>query len=194
MLPAAALLSALIGATQPIYSIDGIALGSTISDVTHSLGKPGSSGVNASMWRTKAGGSITVVTDVHGLITMVDVVGGPHEHRSLSLPNGEATLGETGHVNYLPPPEATVKDECGAGLIGAPCEAYTLPGDLELVVNFGFNNGMADWGLSEAILGSRDDLLLSGRIIFRAHNRRSGEKKSRRDIVGFFCCKIGKSN
>ena len=40
-----------------------------------------------------------------------------------------------------------------------------LPGDVELVVNFGVDNGSSDWGLSEAILGYREALSRAGRII-----------------------------
>ena len=137
-----------IAAARPSYSIDGVTLGSNVAAIIKQRGTPDAANKSTYTWRSQAGGSLTIVTDSRGTITLIDVIAGPHEHRDFALPNGGGVTGESGHVNYSPPPGATLKDECGAGLVGSPCEAFTLIGGVELVVNFGADNNTADWGLS----------------------------------------------
>jgi hypothetical protein len=150
----------------PSYSLDRVVLGSTVSEATVILGKPNVSSIPAYQWRNSYGGTVTL-TASNGHITLIDVIVGEHERRDIKAAGFAGTLGETGHVNFefTAPPNVTSDDLCGAGLIGSPCIAYTLPGGVELVANFGKDNGFADWALSELVLGDRDNLMASGRVI-----------------------------
>ncbi len=146
-------------------SVDGIFLGSNIFATVAKRGKPDEASRHTYKWRTQQGGSVTVATSDDGIVTVIDVIAGSHERRELDVPNGPVVLGETGHVNYADPPQSVLKDSCGAGLVGGPCEAYTLSDGTELIMNFGKDTGLADWALNEVIIGNRSALLQSGRII-----------------------------
>lgn len=99
---------------------------------------------------------------------MIDLLAGKNERRSVKLPSD---FGESVYVlgprarKLFPPDGARLADSCGAGLLGEPCLAYTLPDGVELITNFGRDTGMYDWMLSEVILGNRNTLLREGRII-----------------------------
>ena len=159
------LVGRMANASNPSYSLDGIALGSSVKDAVRVLGEPDASNGSTYKWNNSSGGTVTVVADSTGSINLIDVLGGSHEQRDIDAAGGGGTLGETGHVNFVQPPNATVNDRCGAGLSGSPCIAYTLPGDVELVANFGKDTGLADWALSELILANRALLLKSGKVI-----------------------------
>jgi hypothetical protein len=159
----------LTGVVQPNYSVDGIPIGSSVNALERRFGRPTSSTAYASVWLTTAGGKRIVTADRNGRIVGIDVLAGPHERRDIELPSGSATgafeLGETSHVNYYPYPNgAVLNDRCGATLSGSPCEAFTLPNGLEFVINFGMDNGTADWAMSEVILASREALIKRGVI------------------------------
>jgi hypothetical protein len=151
-------------AAPTTYSLDGIVLGSTANDAVSVLGKPNVSSSTKYEWINPSGGTVTTLVNPNGRITLIDVVAGKHEHRQINAAGGSGTLGETGHVNFIEPPNASGGDLCGAMYVGSPCIAYTLPGGAELVANFGEDNGMSDWYLSELVLGSRDQLAASGRV------------------------------
>jgi hypothetical protein len=159
----------LTGVVHPSYSVDGIAIGSSLKTLERTFGKPASSTASATLWLTPSGGKRIITTDRNGTIVGIDVFAGPHGRRDIELPSGSGTgvfeLGETGHVNYYPYPSgATLSDRCGARFTGSPCEAFTLPGGLELVVNFGRDNGTADWAMSEVVLANREALIKRGVI------------------------------
>jgi len=159
----------LLGVDGRVYSIDNIAFGSNVRDVIASRGKPSESGDGTYSWFNSGGGKITLMADASGAITLIDLLIGIHEKRSVKVPSedGEAQIvpAETGHVNYSQPRDAVLNDRCGAGLNGAPCLAFTLPGELEYIVNFGRDSGYADWYMSEIVIGGRQSLMRSGRII-----------------------------
>lgn len=151
--------------STPPYSIDNIALGSTLSDAIRTLGVPDLSSSTTAQWINPTGGTKTVVAGPDGHIVLIDILASGHERRQIDAAGGRGNFGETGHANFIDPPNATQEDSCGAGLIGSPCFAYSLPGSVELVANFGEDNGFADWWLSEIVLGNRDLLLAAGRVI-----------------------------
>jgi hypothetical protein len=165
---AVALIGAAAASTPPTsYSLDRVVLGSTMDDAVRILGKPDVSSSPTFQWTNASGGTDLVVTDSDGHITLIDVIAGAHERREIKAAGFDGVLGETGHVNFefSATSNVTSGDSCGAGLIGAPCIAYSLPGGVELIANFGKDNGLADWALSELVLGKRDLLLASGRVI-----------------------------
>jgi len=147
------------------YSLDRIVLGSNVKEAIRILGRPSISSATTYRWDNSSGGTITLLTDSNGNITLIDVLGGNHERRAIDAAGGGGTLGETAHANFNPPKNAKIKDSCGAGLAGEPCVAYTLPKGVELVANFGKNTGLADWALTELVLSDRTLLLASGRVI-----------------------------
>jgi hypothetical protein len=144
------------------WSLDGVRLGAKIDQVIASRGKPSRTVGNLYYWDNAAGGVLHVETDRHGNIAEIDVHGGPHEIRTVSLPalppQVAIVLGESGHVNYIPPADATPLDEdlCAElGLApGKPCETLTLKGGAILIINFGIDTGMADGLLSDIILAA----------------------------------------
>jgi hypothetical protein len=163
---------ALVGAAPastppPSNSLDRVVLGSTIDDAKLILGKPDVASGATFQWNNANGGRVTVVSNSDNHITLIDVIAGEHERREIRAAGFYGVLGETGHVNFefSATPNVTTDDSCGAGLIGSPCIAYTLPGGVELIANFGKDNGLSDWALSELILGNRNLLLASGRVI-----------------------------
>lgn len=163
---------ALIGAApasapSPSYSLDGVVLGSNVSDAIRILGIPSLSTSTTVQWTNSYGGSVTVLAGPDGHITLIDEIAGAHELRDIKAAGFGGVLGESGHVNFefSGQTQPTINDSCGAGLVGSPCFAYTLPGGVELVANFGKDNGTADWALSELVLGDRDFLIASGRVI-----------------------------
>ena len=151
--------------TSATYVLDHIALGSNIKDVIGSKGQPDLHSSFTYQWSNATGGITTVLVDSTGAIVLIDVLAGKNEKRSIDAPGGGGILGESGHINVVTPADATPGDWCGAGLIGSPCWAYVMPGGVELVTNFGKDNGLADWALTELILARRDVLLSSGRVI-----------------------------
>jgi hypothetical protein len=151
-------------AVPTVYSLDGIVLGSVVNDAVSALGNPNVSSSTKYQWRNSSGGTVTALVNPDGQITLIDVVAGKNEHRQANAAGGGGTLGETGPVNFVKPPKASGGDLCGAEYVGSPCIAYTLPGGADLVANFGEDNGMADWYLSELVLGNRDLLVASGRV------------------------------
>jgi hypothetical protein len=159
------------GAESLAYSVDGVALGSSLSDLIASRGEPRASGDNTYTWAEPAGRELTVVTLANGVTVLIDVRVGKGETGRLQLPAEppQTSIGLVGssHINYNPPSEATHVDECGPSLKGMPCEALTLPQGAELIVNFGKDIGMMDGLVSEVILGNRDLLLQRGQIIRR---------------------------
>jgi|SRR5579872_7481795 len=157
-------------AVSPSYSLDGIVLGSTVAAAIRTLGKPTVSSSTKYKWTNSSGGTDTVLASPDGNIILIDVVAGKYEQRQIDAAGGSGTLGETGHVNFIEPTNASGEDTCGPVFVGAPCVAYTLPGGVELVANFGEDNGMADWYLSELVLGSRDLMIASGRVIAEGKN------------------------
>jgi len=152
-------------APQTSFSLDGITLGSTLVDAITVLGTPTLSNSPTYEWTNSFGGTVTVVANPDGHISLIDVLAGKAERRQIDAAGGGGTLGESGHVNFIEPSNAVQVDSCGAGIIGAPCLALTLTGGVELVANFGKDNGFADWALSELVLGNRDLLISSGRVI-----------------------------
>jgi hypothetical protein len=158
------------------YSVDGVTLGSNVRDLLQSRGKPNDSEFGPLYgWRNSAGGKLTVMTDSSGNITVISLHAGSKERRWVLLPSYEGEdyylLGDTGHANYTQPRETIERpnyDLCGSELKGSPCEAFTLPHGIELVLNFGedINQG-ADWALSQVILGNRDYLIQSGIVVTR---------------------------
>lgn len=70
-------------------------------------------------------------------------------------------------MNYAVPALQDFDLRCSMKLKGSPCWIYTLPDATVLVTNFGRDNGMADWFLTEVILGYRDALVARGNIIPR---------------------------
>jgi hypothetical protein len=145
-----------------VYSLDGISLGASVSDVIKARGEPQTKLGDRYTWMNSAGGILAVSTDANGRVTVIDVVAGEHEVRKVQLPGVEphstATLGETAHVNYVQPPEATFDVLCG-GYAGEPCESFKLSGGAALIVNFGKDSGLSDWFLSEVVLGNREAIL-----------------------------------
>lgn len=146
------------------YALDGVALGTTLQQLMEQKGKPQDSNGSEYTWVNAAGGTLTVVADPKGSIVAVDVRAGKDEVRELQIPGAvsgaTATLGATGHVNYMQPQEAVDDDLCGS-LLGQ-CEAMRLNDGNELIVDFGKDNGMADWYMSEVILGNRNVLARLG--------------------------------
>ncbi len=166
----------MIGATpapspMPSYSLDGITLGSSVDDAIRNLGKPHSSGNKTYEWNNTAGGKITALVNPSRHVVVIDVLVGAHERRRVDVAGGGGILGESGHVNFLEPPKSSARDLCGPRFVGSPCIAYTLPGDVDLVANFGMNDGLSDWALSELVLGNRDLMLASGGVIAKSQSQ-----------------------
>jgi len=108
-----------------------------------------------------------VSTDSDGTIVVIDVTAGPAEIRSVEVLGRVLQFNDGGHMNNAPPdwvPD-TGGDACGPSLKGSPCWGYLLPTNDELLMNFGHDNGTADWDLTEVVLGSRTALLKSGMAV-----------------------------
>jgi hypothetical protein len=144
-------------AESPAYALDGVALGSSVKELLAKRGSPRRVDGSSYSWVNAKGGALTVTTDSAGLVSIVDVTAGQNEARGVALPAGPsetyANLG-WGHVNYSPPVDAVDNPTLCAGLHlrGEPCEAFDLPNGDALVLNFGTDQGLSDWGLSEIIL------------------------------------------
>lgn len=152
----------------PVYSLDGVTLGSAVTAYIAERGKPNVQSGSSYVWRKGQGGSLTVKTDSVGTIAIIDVRAGKKEIRSIDVLGRLAHFNDGGHINEPPPlwvPLWAAGDGCGAGLRGSPCSSYLLPKDGELVMNFGGDNGMADWDLTEVIVGYRAALLESGFVV-----------------------------
>lgn len=152
-----------------IYSLDGVTLGSNIGDVIHKRGKPTSRSRSIYTWANVQGGALTLTTDAAGAIVIVDVRAGRREVRSVDVSGTEERFNDGGHVNWLQPAWAnrSSTDACGPSLHGSPCWGFLLPRGAELVMNFGGDNGGADWDLTELILGRRS-ILAAAKIISKA--------------------------
>lgn len=142
------------------WSLDGTRLGTKIVRVIAARGKPDRTIGNIYYWYNAAGGTVEVETDRRGEVAEVSVEGGPREIRTVLLPAAPpqtvAVLGQSGHVNYVPPPGAISLGEelcIELGLRpGKPCEVYRLPGGAILLLNFGNDAGLSDGLLDEVIL------------------------------------------
>jgi len=150
----------------PVYTLDGVALGSPVVDYVAKHGKPDTVKAGVYVWRNARGGTLSVTPDSDGTIVLIDVRAGAAEMRSVAVLGTVLRFDDGGHINEPPPDWALgVGDACGPGLKGSPCWSYLLPRNDELVMNFGHDNGMADWDLSEVVLGSRQALLTSGVVV-----------------------------
>jgi hypothetical protein len=154
-----------------VYSLDGVDLGSNISDLIASRGKSQTTPLGTYRWTNSAGTTLAVDTAADGTILVIDVRAGKDDHDEVTLPaeppQTSVVFAETSHMNYNPPRGSTFVDDCGPGLTGMPCWVTTLPGNVDLVTNFGKDNGTFDGFLSEVILGHRDTLIGIGRVVRR---------------------------
>jgi hypothetical protein len=150
------------------YSLDGILLGSSISDLLRSRGKPAFAVGHSYKWFNRVGGSLIVTTDADGTIVLIDVRAGSTEQRAVQLPSNMSPssliFNKHSHENYIAPPEAREEDYCGYGLQGKPCVALVLSGDAELILNFGAGVG-PDGLLIEVILGLHTVMKADSRVI-----------------------------
>jgi hypothetical protein len=123
------------------------------------------------VWTNAVGRRLTVTADSSGSVAVIDVLAGEKDKGLVQLPAEppqlNAVFGETNHMAYDAPYDASQIDDCGSSLTGKPCWVFSLPGEVDLVVNFGKDSGFADGYLSEVILGKREALALSGQILQR---------------------------
>jgi hypothetical protein len=156
-----------------VYTLDGVALGSPVRSYISIRGNPDTVGARVYVWRSARGGTLSVATDSDGTIVFIDVTAGAAEIRSVEVLGGVLRFDDGGHMNNAPPDWVPYGggDACGPSLKGSPCWVYLLPRDDELIMNFGHDNGMADWDLSEVVLGSRVALLKSGLVTGAASPR-----------------------
>ena len=121
----------------------------------------------------RPGGTLSVTTDSDGTIVVIDVTAGVAEIRSVEVLGRMLQFNDGGHMNEPPPPWVAYGggDTCGPSLKGSPCWTYLVPSDDELVMNFGHDNGMADWDLSEVALGSRAALRSAGLVASPSRGR-----------------------
>lgn len=159
------LLAVILAEQMSRYCVDDVCLGQNVSIVRSQRGAPSESNGATFTWVDENADHLTVVTKGDGTIALIDLIANPGDDREIQLPGQPVELGKAGHVNYVPPAEARYGDLCGSGLLGKPCEAIRLDRDAELVMNFGMDNGTADWGLSEVILADRSLLIAAGRVI-----------------------------
>ena len=152
-----------------VYSLDGVDLGSNISDLIARRGKSQPTPLGTYRWTNSAGTTLAVDTAADGTILVIDVRAGKDDHDEITLPaeppQTAAVFSESAHMNYNPPRGSTFVDLCGPGLTGMPCWVTTLPGNVDLVTNFGKDSRMADGFLSEVILGRRATLIGIGRVV-----------------------------
>lgn len=148
----------------PVFYLDGVALSSTISEYLAKHRKPDQ--VSALTYNTQ-GGTLSIKTDSKGSIILVDAKAGPTEVRSVDVLGRLARFNDGGHMNNAPPDWVPYGggDACSSSLKGSPCWGYQLPRDCELVMNFGADNGTADWNLTEVLLGSRAALISAGLVV-----------------------------
>jgi hypothetical protein len=151
----------------PVYALDGVALGSPIASYIAQRGKPDTVEANTYSWRNGQGGTLSVTTDSGGTIVLIDTRAGAAEIRSVEVLGRMLRFNDGGHINEPPPPWVPYGggDACGPSLKGSPCWGYILPRGDELVMNFGHDNGMADWDLTEVLVGSRAVLKRSGLVV-----------------------------
>lgn len=156
-------------AADNVYSLDGVELGSNVSDLIASRGKVQATALGTYRWTNSAGTTLAVDTAADGTILVIDVRAGKDDHDEVTLPakppQTALVFGASSHINYNPPPGFTFVDDCGPNLTGMPCEVTTLPGNVDLITNFGKNNGTFDGSLSEVILGRRDTLMGIGQVV-----------------------------
>lgn len=150
-----------------VYSVDGVDLGSKVTTYISQRGTPNAQLGFVYAWTNRRGGVVSVRTNSDGIITIVDVKAGKGEVRSVDVLGRLARFNDGGHINEPPPIWVNYVggDSCSPSLVGSPCETFLLPGNAELVMNFGGDNGMADWDLTEVIVGNRAALLESGTVI-----------------------------
>lgn len=150
--------------------LDGVALASPIGRYLSGHRKPDEVSDLTYRWENRQGGSLSVTTDADGTVVLIDVTAGPREVRSVDVLGRLLRFNDGGHINEPPPVWVPygVGDPCGPRLKGSPCWGYLLPGGNELVMNFGGDNGTADWDLTEVFLGRRAALMGAKVVVSRS--------------------------
>jgi hypothetical protein len=172
--------NAVASADPASLTLDGATLGSSIGDYAathgeptkktewiHHQNRPTKDGKVAFVvsiggwiysWQLQGGGLIILTADGSGRIVIIHVRAGPKEIRDVPVLSGAARFNDGGHMNVPPPLPVTLGSEsvaCGNALSGSPCSGYKVVEDVELIMNFGGDNGTADWNLTDLILGNR---------------------------------------
>ncbi|HEY1680799.1 MAG TPA: hypothetical protein VGF98_04085 [Candidatus Tumulicola sp.] len=107
-------------------------------------------------WQLANGGRLVLTADGKGRIVIVHVRAGPKEIRDVPVLSGTARFNDGNHTNVLPPPPLTGRadlNNCGVVLHGSSCAGFAVSPNVELVMNFGGDNGTADWNLTDLVLG-----------------------------------------
>jgi hypothetical protein len=154
-----------------VFYLDGIALGSPITEYLSRHAKPTEVSASTYTWKNRQGGSLALTADQNGSIVLIDVKAGPAEVRSVDVLGRMDRFNDGGHINEPPPlwvPIMDNGDACGPSLKGSPCWGYLLPKNNELVMNFGGDNGGADWDLTEVFVGSREALITAKVVVNRS--------------------------
>lgn len=138
------------------YAIDGIVLGSQISNYIAAKGPAQQTNGPKSTW---IDGSKTIALSAEsGSITEIDITESGNDLVRIDLPARSPqqflNFNHSVFVNYDPPEGAIENKLCDTlGLVGKPCRSYQLPGNAQLVLNFAHtHNGVMDGALSEVIL------------------------------------------
>jgi hypothetical protein len=116
-------------------------------------------------WQLANGGRLVLTADGKGRIVIVHVRAGPKEIRDVPVLSGTARFNDGNHTNVLPPPPLTGRadlNNCGVVLHGSSCAGFAVSPNVELVMNFGGDNGTADWNLTDLVLGYVPPLLEVG--------------------------------
>jgi hypothetical protein len=146
-------------AAPRVYALDGIAIGSNAEDVLKRLHRPYRHVSGEYYWTDDAGGTTRITADGKGRIIIVAIHAAPNERRSIDVPGDTEDLSltfyDSSHMSYYAA-NATYVDVCNVRFEGRPCWVYTFANDVDLLLNFGADNGTADWDLTDAVLGRRN--------------------------------------
>jgi hypothetical protein len=153
-------------AAQTSLTLDGVTLGAPIGDYIAAHGQPANQEGAAYSWLHPNGGRLTLTTDASHQITIIDVRAGTKEVRDVPVLAGTARFNDGGHMNVAPPRPLMLMpaERCGKKLNGSPCMGLPIGRAAELIMNFGADNGTADWDLNELVLGTRSALSDAGFI------------------------------
>jgi hypothetical protein len=151
-----------------VYTLDGVALGSSIGSYIAKRGKPDTIEARVYVWRSAQGETLSVTTDSDGTIVVIDVKAGKDE-RKVDF-SGRAVRFNVGANVFDNTPPKWVSYSGGDSCRGSLCRSLLLPKDDELVMYFansgsGGSNGIYFGNLIEVFLGTRQALLANGVVV-----------------------------
>jgi hypothetical protein len=168
-----------VGLKANPYLLDGIALGSSLSDVIASRGHPDQkAGMtyywygSGYKWDASDLDILSLITDERNRVVVLDLIARANYVGDMSVSSGGSkeslVFGTTTYKNFVPP-KGVVRDElCSMRGFNPPCKSFHWPDGVELVTVFGRDwttdgwhllkerGAESEWYLSEVVLAERD--------------------------------------